>query len=57
VECRDREVQLGSVPRFGRVLAEIVGEDRWSALMPFRAGYPTVPTLPSPRRDAQTVLL
>jgi hypothetical protein len=57
VERRDREIQLDSEPRFGSVLTEIVGNDRWSALMPFRAGYPTAPTLPSPRRDAQDVLL
>jgi hypothetical protein len=57
VERRDREIQLSSEPRFGRILAEIVGDDRWSALMPFRFGYPTATTLPSPRRDLQTVLL
>jgi hypothetical protein len=56
-ERRDRELQLGSDPRFGRVLAGIVGDDRWSALMPFRVGYPTAARLPSPRRDLQTVLI
>ena len=57
VERRDREVQLGLEPRFGTALSEMVGDDRWSALMPFRVGYPTAQPLPSPRRDPQTVLL
>lgn len=57
VERRDREVQLGLEPRFGEALAEIAGDDRWSALMPFRLGYPTAQPLPSPRRDPQTFLL
>ncbi len=57
LERRDREIQLGSEPHFGKILAEIVSDDHWSALMPFRAGYPTSPTLLSPRRDLQTVLL
>ena len=56
-ERRDREMQLGDDPRFGNALAKIVGDDRWSALMPFRLGYPTAQTLPSPRRDVQAVLL
>jgi len=57
VERQDREMQLGSDPRFGRTLAEIVGDDRWSTLMPFRVGYPTATTSPSPRRDLQSVLM
>ena len=57
VERRDRELQLGSDSRFGRVLAEIIGDNRWSALMPFRLGYPTAMPLPSPRRDVRTVLV
>jgi hypothetical protein len=57
VERRDREMQLGSEPRFGRALAEIVGDDSWSALMPFRIGYPTTPSMPSPRRDPSAFLL
>ncbi|CAG0937084.1 Putative NAD(P)H nitroreductase [Thermoflexales bacterium] len=57
VERRDREIQLGGESHFGEVLTEMVGDNRWSALMPFRVGYPTLPTLPSPRRDLQAVLL
>jgi hypothetical protein len=57
VERRDREVQLGLEPRFGKVLSETVGDDRWSALMPFRVGYPTAQPLRSPRRDPKTFLL
>lgn len=57
VERRDREMQLGLEPRFGSALAEIVGNIGWSALMPFRIGYPTAQPLPSPRRDPQTFLL
>jgi hypothetical protein len=56
-ERRDREMQLGLEPRFGRALSEIVGDDRWSALMPFRVGYPTMQSLPSPRRDPQTFMV
>jgi hypothetical protein len=57
VERRDREIQLGGESHFGEVLTKMVGDDRWAALMPFRVGYPTLPTLPSPRRDLQAVLL
>jgi hypothetical protein len=57
VERSDREMQLGSDQRFGGVLAQIVGDDNWSPLMPFRVGYPTAATLPSPRREVSAVLL
>ncbi len=56
LERRDRERQLGSEPNFGRAIAEVVGDDRWSAAMPFRVGYPTSTALPSPRRDLQSAL-
>ena len=55
-ERADREQQLGIEPRFGRALAELVGDPAWHALMPFRLGYPTLPGRPSPRRDAADVL-
>ena len=57
VERRDCEMQLGLEPRFGEILSAIIGDDRWSALMPFRVGFPTALALPSPRRDPQTFLL
>ena len=56
-ERRDREMQLGLEPRVGRALAEMVGDDRWSVLMPFRVGYPTAPALPSPRRDPISLMI
>lgn len=57
VERGDREIQLGSDQRFGRVLTELISDNDWSALMPFRVGYPTASTLPSPRREVSAVLL
>ena len=57
VERCDRERQLGLEARFGTALAEIVDDDRWSALMPFRLGYPRAAPLPSPRRALQVFLL
>lgn len=56
-ERADREASLGSEPRFGNALQELIGNSAWQALMPFRLGYPQVPALPSPRRDASQVLL
>jgi hypothetical protein len=54
-ERADRELQLGIPPRFGGALRELVGDASWQALMPFRLGYPTVASLPSPRRAAEDV--
>jgi hypothetical protein len=56
-ERADREQQLGIDPRFGTALRELVADAGWQALMPFRIGYPTVESQPSPRRDLQSVLV
>ena len=56
-ERADREQQLGIEPRFGTALNDLVADAGWQALMPFRVGYPTVASQPSPRRDLQSVLV
>jgi hypothetical protein len=52
----DRERQLGIQPVFGEAVRALIDDDRWQALMPFRIGYPTRPSRPSPRRGLQQVL-
>jgi hypothetical protein len=56
-ERADREASTGIEPRFGRVLAQLVGDDAWKALMPFRLGYPLAEAMPSPRRPVEDVLV
>ena len=56
-ERADREQQLGIEPRFGTALKELVADAGSQALMPFRIGYPTVESRPSPRRDLKSVLM
>jgi hypothetical protein len=56
-ERADREATTGIEPRFGRVLAGLVGDDAWQALMPFRLGYPVGEAMPSPRRALEEVLV
>jgi hypothetical protein len=53
----DREQQLGIEPVFGNAVAELIGDDSWQLLMPFRIGYPTVQTNKSPRRALEEVLI
>jgi hypothetical protein len=55
-ERADRERQLGIAPIFGKALQELTGDAKLHALMPFRIGYPTRPTRPSPRRDLDAVV-
>jgi|CXWL01.1.fsa_nt_gi hypothetical protein len=52
----DRERQLGIEPVFRKAVSELIGDDRWQAIMPFRLGYPTVEALPSPRRGLKKVI-
>ncbi len=52
----DREVQLGIEPVFGKSVADLVGDESWQAIMPFRLGYPTVEALLSPRRGLDKVI-
>lgn len=56
-ERADREATAGLEPRFGRLLTELVGNDAWQALMPFRLGYPLSEAQPSPRRPVEDVLV
>jgi hypothetical protein len=55
-ERADREDSLGLPRRFGRALADLVGDHGWQGLMPVRLGYPLRPALPSPRRPVPDVL-
>jgi hypothetical protein len=55
-ELADREVVLGSAPRFGDAVRELVGDPGWQALLTFRVGYPTHEALRSPRRALSDVL-
>jgi hypothetical protein len=52
----DREIQLGSKPVMGSAVRALLEDDSWQALMPFRLGYPTQVTHPSPRRGLPKVL-
>ena len=56
-ERADRERSMGAPPRFGGVLADLVGDARWHALMTFRFGYPTAPAALSPRRPVEWVTI
>jgi hypothetical protein len=56
-ERADRERSLGIESRFGKTLAQLVGDSGWQALMPFRLGYPTVTPVASPRRWAEEVIV
>jgi hypothetical protein len=55
-ELMDREVVLGSTPRFGDAVRGLVGDPGWQALLTFRLGYPTHEALRSPRRAVSAVL-
>ncbi|MBI3151081.1 MAG: hypothetical protein HYZ21_03030 [Chloroflexi bacterium] len=52
----DRERQLGIEAVFGRAVSELVGDDQWQTIMPFRLGYPTAEALLSPRRGLDKVI-
>lgn len=55
-ERADREVQLGIEPVFGNAIAELIGDENWTGIMPFRMGYPTEQALLSPRRGLEKVI-
>ena len=55
-ERADREVQLGTSPRFGDAVADLVPSE-WEALTLFRLGHPTGRPRRSPRRPILDVLL
>ena len=56
-ERADREESRGMEREFGPVLQELTGDSEFQTIMMFRAGYPTVEALPSPRRPITDVLL
>jgi hypothetical protein len=51
-----REQVLRIEPKFGNALADLTGNAGWQTLLVFRAGYPTIEPLPSPRRSVETVI-
>lgn len=55
-ERADRERQLGLEPSFNRALSGLVADAAWQPLMPFRVGYATSDSLPSPRRPVESVI-
>ncbi|WP_165921202.1 twin-arginine translocation signal domain-containing protein [Paenibacillus albiflavus] len=56
-ERRDRELQLGIEPLFGKAIEKLVNAPGYEGLFTFRMGYPTGQALASPRRPAEEVLL
>jgi hypothetical protein len=54
-ERADRERQLNSAATFGKALSDLLGDDNWQGIMPFRFGYPTQKAWPSPRRSLTMV--
>jgi len=55
-ERADRERQLGIEPVIGNAVADLVGDEQWNVIMPFRLGYLTVEALLSPRRGLDQVI-
>ena len=57
VEMVDREREQGKVPGAAAALAALTGEAGWKPTFAFRAGLPTRPPAPSPRRPVEAVVL
>ena len=57
VQAIDRDRQLKRASAFDGGVAEILGGDGWRAMLAFRAGYPTVAAVPSPRRGIEGLVL
>jgi hypothetical protein len=57
VEMVDREREQGKAPRAAAALAALTGEAGWKPTFAFRAGLPTRPPTPSPRRPVEAVVL
>jgi hypothetical protein len=57
VEMVDREREQGKAPRAAAALAALTGEAGWKPTFAFRAGLPTRPPVPSPRRPVEAVVL
>jgi hypothetical protein len=56
IEMIDRERETGSGNAWAKRLAQLTGDD-WQATFAFRAGYPSRPAPPSPRRKLADVVL
>jgi hypothetical protein len=57
IEMVDRERELGKPPHAAAALAALTGEAGWKPTFAFRAGLPTQPAGPSPRRPVDAVVL
>ena len=57
VEMVDLEREQGKAPRAAAALAALTGEAGWKPTFAFRAGLPTRPPTPSPRRPVEAVVL
>ena len=57
VEMVDREREQGKAPRAAEALLALTGEATWKPTFAFRAGVPTRPAAPSPRRPVDAVVL
>jgi hypothetical protein len=53
----DRERELGKPSRAAQALAALTGAPEWKPTFAFRAGLPTRPAGPSPRRPVEAVVL
>lgn len=57
LEVVDRERELNKEPRTSKFLADLIGDSSWQPTFAFRAGYPTMAVLASPRRAVEEVLI
>jgi len=57
MEVVDRERELGKKPRTSQFLANLIGDPSWKPTFVFRAGYPTMAVLASPRRSVEAVVI
>ncbi|HVS05790.1 MAG TPA: hypothetical protein VHK65_06445 [Candidatus Dormibacteraeota bacterium] len=57
LERADREKASGLAPVFGTELGALFPDPGMQPVMPFRLGYPTLQSLPSPRRPAEDVMV
>jgi hypothetical protein len=57
MEVVDRERELGKEPRTSEFLAKLIGDPSWKPTFAFRAGYPTMAVLASPRRSVEAVVI
>ncbi len=57
VEMVDREREQGKAARAADALAALTGDAAWKPTFAFRAGVPTRPAAPSPRRAVEAVVL